>query len=370
MTGRAGGVEIFTGWPAERVGDAEVLQEGHDVGEGLVEGRRVRSGGIHEVRPDAVEQGVGGLVRHDVVREARVDDLAGEVLARIVPGGAEIAEQQPSEPPVVVGVRLLHGVRVHAQAIAERRGPPARPRPHHGPAQAELEALDDTRHRRVAHLLVKARIDVARFQPPRHEDPGVVHVHRPVVPVVRDVVVDHRDLAADRSGREVLERDGHDEVVAKGPSPGRVEGEDLHRAPLERGPGQRDTRIGEHGTPPPARSGGGVGFSDHVFGSAVLVKDERRRAHCTKSGGLDCLNSRLLAFSVPLHEGTIEPSCVGIAEIEYRQLFLDGARDQRRRTQLLRHVRRERPRPRIRRLPVRPDVVHHGVVEPEDRVLG
>ena len=64
----------------------EVTEQGHDVGERLVERGHVRIRLLHEVASDAVDDRVGHLVHDDVMRQARVDDLAGQVVSLILFG--------------------------------------------------------------------------------------------------------------------------------------------------------------------------------------------------------------------------------------------------------------------------------------------
>ena len=55
---------------AQHLGQREVLEQRHDVGEGLVEGEHVGVARLAEAAVHAVEQGVRHLVRDDVVRQA------------------------------------------------------------------------------------------------------------------------------------------------------------------------------------------------------------------------------------------------------------------------------------------------------------
>ena len=71
-----------------------MLEQRNDVGEALVEGADVGIGRAEVAAVHAVEQRVGGLVRDDVVRQAREHHSTGNVLRGRALGGAEIAEEQ------------------------------------------------------------------------------------------------------------------------------------------------------------------------------------------------------------------------------------------------------------------------------------
>ena len=87
-----------------------------DVGEALVQRQHVRVGRLVEAAVHAVEDGVGGLVGDDVVREAGVDAAAGHVVAGVVRRGLEVAEQQRHLLRAVEGVGLAQRVRAHRRA--------------------------------------------------------------------------------------------------------------------------------------------------------------------------------------------------------------------------------------------------------------
>ena len=61
--------------------NGEVLEQRHDVGERLVKGQHVGIARLLVSRMQAVEQGVRGLVRDDVVRQAGEDQAARQVVA-------------------------------------------------------------------------------------------------------------------------------------------------------------------------------------------------------------------------------------------------------------------------------------------------
>ena len=95
----------------------EVLEDGDDVGEGLVEGDHVDVGGLEHAAVHAVEDRVRHLVGDDVVRQAAEDDAARQLVARIGRRRVEVAEQQRGFRWGVVGVLLAQRVRVDAQPL-------------------------------------------------------------------------------------------------------------------------------------------------------------------------------------------------------------------------------------------------------------
>jgi len=95
-----------------------MLEDGHDVGEALVEGEDVAVRGLEVARAEAVDESVRHLVCDDVVREAGEDRLAREVRAGVFVVGAKVAEEDGEEVGVVVGVRAAERVRQEAEARA------------------------------------------------------------------------------------------------------------------------------------------------------------------------------------------------------------------------------------------------------------
>ncbi len=84
----------------------EVLQEGHDVGERLVEGEDVGIAGIYEIPVHAVEQGVRGFMGDNVVGEACEHNAAGNVAIAVAAFGGEVAEEEGFFVRMVVSVGL------------------------------------------------------------------------------------------------------------------------------------------------------------------------------------------------------------------------------------------------------------------------
>ena len=70
-----------------------MLKKRHQIGEGLMKGRGVLVGRLHEEVALAVNERVGGFVRDDVVRKAGEHGLAREVESRIGHRRREVAEE-------------------------------------------------------------------------------------------------------------------------------------------------------------------------------------------------------------------------------------------------------------------------------------
>ena len=155
---------------AEHAGIREVLEQRHDVGEGLVERQHVGVDRLVEARMHSVEQRMGGLVGDDVVRQAGEDERAGGVVG-VLDADREVAEQQRLLGRAVVGVAVAHGVGVDAQPAdevgLERRAFAAARGPQRHPAERLLEVADGVHRHRVDHLLVELRVGLRRRQPVR-----------------------------------------------------------------------------------------------------------------------------------------------------------------------------------------------------------
>ncbi|MNT12343.1 hypothetical protein D3C72_1472680 [compost metagenome] len=77
------------------LGMAKALEDCHQVGESFMETHHIGVGGFHEMFAQTVQQGVGGFMDDDVVRQAREHIAAGKrpvVHGRI--GRPEVAEAQ------------------------------------------------------------------------------------------------------------------------------------------------------------------------------------------------------------------------------------------------------------------------------------
>ncbi len=159
-------VEVATGAADLALEDGrvgEMLEEGHDVGKGLVEGMHVRVGRLAKARMNAVEKGVGRLVGDDVVGKAGEHDRPGSA-ALVLRGDREITKQERLLGRRVLGVALTERVGVDAQPAHELIGVgpvvfghPA-VRPQRFAAQCPFEMLNRRHRDGVDHLLVELRI--------------------------------------------------------------------------------------------------------------------------------------------------------------------------------------------------------------------
>ena len=102
---------------AENAGKAEVLHQGHDVGECFVEGQGVGVARLDESMVHPVEQRVGGLVGDDVVRQAGEYSPARQISARSLHRGREVAEKESPLLGTVVGVGLAEGMGVDPEPL-------------------------------------------------------------------------------------------------------------------------------------------------------------------------------------------------------------------------------------------------------------
>src|SRR5262249_59565926 len=90
-------------------------EQSAEIGKAFMEGQHVRIGGLGEVGADSVDDGVGHLMRDDVLRETGENALTRKVttLAGLVRG--EKTEQDPVRLGAVIGVGLLHGMRIELE---------------------------------------------------------------------------------------------------------------------------------------------------------------------------------------------------------------------------------------------------------------
>jgi len=119
----------------------EHREQGDDVGEAFVERRLVGAGGVEIAGTKRIDEGVGGLVHHDIVREARVD--RGATLT------GEITEDQSFFLRSIEGVRVQHPVRRDFELMSPER-------PSDTPPQRELEPGQRLHDERVHVLRVEA----------------------------------------------------------------------------------------------------------------------------------------------------------------------------------------------------------------------
>ena len=80
----------------------------------------VRVGRLVEAAMHAVQNGVRGLMRDDVVRQTGIDAAAGHVVARVVGRHLEVAEQQSHILRAVEGVGLPQCMRVDSPAVCTK----------------------------------------------------------------------------------------------------------------------------------------------------------------------------------------------------------------------------------------------------------
>jgi hypothetical protein len=201
---------------AQDLGEAEVLEEGDDVGERLVEGERVAVRRQEILRQRRVEQRVRRLVRDDVVREAGEHEPARQLRAGRGAHRGEVAEQERVLARAVVRVRSAEGVRVDAEPVDELvpvadLARAIAMRPEHAPSERELEVAHRRHGDGVDELLVELRVSLVGIEPVGAD--VVLEVHRIVVRLARRIVVDDLDVLADRADAELLPRHAEGDLV-------------------------------------------------------------------------------------------------------------------------------------------------------------
>ncbi len=215
----------------EHRGHGEVLHEGHDVGEGLVEGEHVAVGRDPEAAVHPVEDGVRRLVGDDVVRQAGEHRAPRHVVARIVLRRAEVPEPQRHPLRIVVGVRLAERVRMHGQpldvlAVVERLRRIHPRTPEHPPPQRALEMGDGGHRHRVHHLLVELRHALRGREAVLRQEHGIVQVNGGIERAV-GVLIDDLEVLPGGTGIEILPRHLQDRLIDEGGrQPGREAGID------------------------------------------------------------------------------------------------------------------------------------------------
>ena len=186
----------------------EMLHQRDDVGEAFVQRQHVGIRGRVEAAVHAVQNGVRGFVRHDVVRQAGVDCGARHVIARIAGRRLEVSEQQRDLLRAVVGIRLPQRVRIDLQALAVAAvvglvlrivfGPPQ-----HGPAERALENGNRGHRDCVNRLLMKRRIAFGGRTAVLAQQPRIVQIDRLVFDA-GGVLVDHLQVLAVRSLLQIV----------------------------------------------------------------------------------------------------------------------------------------------------------------------
>src|SRR5437016_3232045 len=121
-----------------------------------------------------MEQSMAGLMDDDVVRETRVDGLAGHVHSPGVATGGEVAEQKRVAVGIVKCIlaakrmrqdqeRDTDGDAVAFSSLFEIQAP----------SEGALERLDRLHHERVRHLLMEARVGLRRLESALNQNPWV-----------------------------------------------------------------------------------------------------------------------------------------------------------------------------------------------------
>ena len=99
----------------QRIVLREVREQRAQIGEAFVKRQHVGIGGLREIRPDAVDDRVGHLVRDDVLRQTGENELAGKIAALSGLVRGEVAKQNSVRLRAVIGIGLLHRVRVELE---------------------------------------------------------------------------------------------------------------------------------------------------------------------------------------------------------------------------------------------------------------
>ncbi len=255
---------------ADRPFDDRSLAAAHEhrdeVGDGLDDGAALAAPVI--VDPELGEHRMRGLMRHDVVREARVDGLPGKVVAGHGRVRGELTEHQGErlgvEPRVLVRHRVGHQLEAPSRA------------PHERTAEAALGDLEHLHRHGVEHLLVELRVALRGRETLVEQHVGRVEVDGREDGALGRVEVDHLDEPADRTGLERLVQQAQDDRLAKAIDH-RVVGEDPKRAARRVASDKRDLRP-YRASPPrsmrsprgrssagraPALQAGGRGFESH-----------------------------------------------------------------------------------------------------------
>ena len=168
------------------LGVREVLEDGDDVGEPLVEREHVGVGRIRVMRAEPLEHSVCRLVGDDVVRQCGEHDL---VRAGSVPGSSASAAKYPNSS----ANRSRRSRRSLRRTRAGRRAGAGLPSPPERASEPALERLQHAHDHRVDHLLVEPRVGLGHVDAAVEQHVGIVEVDRLVEATVHRVVVDDRD---------------------------------------------------------------------------------------------------------------------------------------------------------------------------------
>jgi hypothetical protein len=180
-----------------------------EIREALVKGRLVGARGIEIALAQGVDQGMRGLVHHDVVREAGVD--------RVAAGAGEIAEDQALGHGVIEGIGVQHPMRRDLELVGAEG-------PAHAPAERELEAGQRLHDERVHVLGMEPEVvDDLRLAPGpfrRLVGEAVGQVVGAVEAPRGGIVVHHLHAVPDGPGDEILR--GHCDLCHEDGSLGAV----------------------------------------------------------------------------------------------------------------------------------------------------
>ncbi len=208
-----------------------------EIGKAFMEGQHVGIGGLGEVGADSVDDGVGHLMRDDVLRETGENALTRKVATLTGLARCEETEQDPVRLGVVIGVGLLHGMRIELEnanivllakgVIVLLRTETIGPAPMDVASQRRLEHLDGSGSDRIDHLLVEAGIRLRRIETVVRQQERVVEVDGRIIALVGGVVVNDTDLTAGWTWRELLPRHMDGRKVASISACTRIEGVDL-----------------------------------------------------------------------------------------------------------------------------------------------
>ena len=106
----------------EDLGHGEMLHQGDDIGETFVEGENVEVRRLAKAVVHSVENGMYGLVRDNIVRQASENTGARDVVHRVVGCGFEVAQAQSSCFPKDRRKHFLSETRADESGDAARIG--------------------------------------------------------------------------------------------------------------------------------------------------------------------------------------------------------------------------------------------------------
>ncbi|MES0056553.1 hypothetical protein NKJ66_23385 [Mesorhizobium sp. M0078] len=227
---QARGVEAAAG-PLQRIEKRilmrEVAKQRRKISKRFVKRGDIDVGRLGEMLSDAVDDGVGHLMRDDIVRQAGENGLPRQHIAVGIRTGGKVSEHDSVDIPVIIGVRLKHRVGVEIQTVWAR----ACPMPVDLASKRDLEAFERLRRNGIHHLLVESRVGLARVEPTPHQNRFVVEIDRRIIRPGVTIIVYDRNSCADRPGLKRLIGDRQAQMVAQHVPHARIECIDLQRAP-------------------------------------------------------------------------------------------------------------------------------------------